>query len=146
MPMKQQAARGPAGAAARKSAGPFVPILRAGVSGLAATFLILLACSWAFTRTRIPPWAAVPMATGAVCLGCFVCGRSLAKSFRKNGLFCGLCAGAAFFVLYLAAALFNGQFDFTALAGIKLVCYILSGCMGGYLGILATEKKAHTQR
>ena len=35
----------------------------------------------------------------------------------------------------------HGQFDFTAMGGIKLVCYILAGCFGGYLGILLAERK-----
>ena len=81
------------------------------------------------------------MATCAVCLGCFVCGMILARSFKKNGLFCGLCTGTVFYLIYLAAALLNGQFDFTAMAGIKLVCYILAGCFGGYLGIFLAERK-----
>lgn len=122
-------------------AGPMKNILFAGIAGVVATFLALLFCSWLFTRTQLPAWSAIPMATCAVCLGCVVCGLALARGFRRNGLFCGLCTGVAFFLLYLAAALLNGQFDFTAMAGIKLVCYIFSGCLGGYLGILLTERK-----
>lgn len=122
-------------------AAPLKAILFAGVAGVAVTFLFLLLCSWLYTKTQLPAWSAVPMATCAVCLGCFVCGLMLARSFKKNGLFCGLCTGTAFFLLYLSAALLNGQFDFTAMAGIKLVCYILAGCFGGYLGILLAERK-----
>ena len=109
------------------------------VCGLAATFILLLIFSWLFTKTQIPAWWAVPLATAAVCVGCFVSAHVLAKKIKKNGLFCGLCAGAFFFVIYLAAALLNGQFEFTTLASIKLVCYLLAGCFGGYLGILAAE-------
>lgn len=122
-------------------AGPLGKILSAGITGTAVTFLVLLFCSWLFTRTQLPAWAAVPMATCSVCLGCFVCGLVLARSFKKNGLFCGLCTGVAFYLLYLAAALLNGQFDFTAMAGIKLVCYILAGCFGGYVGVILAERK-----
>ncbi len=130
-----------------QSAGtePLKKILIAGVTGTAVTFLVLLLCSWLYTKTQLPAWSAVPMATCAVCLGCFVCGMILARSFKKNGLFCGLCTGTVFYLIYLAAALLNGQFDFTAMAGIKLVCYILAGCFGGYLGILLAERK-HTRR
>ena len=116
-------------------------ILIAGVTGTAVTFLVLLLCSWLYTKTQLPAWSAVPMATCAVCLGCFVCGMILARSFKKNGLFCGLCTGTVFYLIYLAAALLNGQLDFTAMAGIKLVCYILAGFFGGYLGILLAERK-----
>lgn len=132
---------GPRPAPATQSAKQLTPILAAAVSGLAATFLLLLVFSWLFTKTQIPAWWAVPLATAAVCVGCFVSAHVLAKKLKKNGLFCGLCAGAFFFVLYLAAALLNGQFEFTTLASIKLVCYLLAGCFGGYLGILAAEKQ-----
>lgn len=132
---------GPRPAPATQSAKQLTPILAAAVSGLAVTFLLLLVFSWLFTKTQIPAWWAVPLATAAVCVGCFVSAHVLAKKLKKNGLFCGLCAGAFFFVLYLAAALLNGQFEFTTLASIKLVCYLLAGCFGGYLGILAAEKQ-----
>ena len=138
MPKQQKTGR-KAGQSAGKE--PLKKILAAGVTGTAVTFLVLLLCSWLYTKTQLPSWSAVPMATCAVCLGCFVCGMSLARSFKKNGLFCGLCTGTVFYLVYLAAALLNGQFDFTAMAGIKLVCYILAGCFGGYLGILAAERK-----
>lgn len=138
MPKQPKSNRKPGQSA---GAGPLKKILIAGVAGVAVTFLVLLLCSWLYTKTQLPLWAAVPMATCAVCIGCFVCGLALARSFKKNGLFCGLCTGVAFYLLYLAAALLNGQLDFTAMAGIKLVCYILSGCFGGYLGILLCERK-----
>ena len=60
---------------------------------------------------------------------------------RKNGLFCGLCCGLTFFALYLAAVLISGQLDFSAVSSFKLVCFILSGCLGGFLSILLNEKK-----
>lgn len=136
----------PAPTASAQTAKQLTPVLLAGISGLAATFLLLLVFSWLFTKTQIPAWWAVPLATGAVCVGCFVSAHTLAKQLQKNGLFCGLCAGAFFFVVYLAAALINGQFEFTTLASIKLVCYLLAGCFGGYLGILAAEKKTRAPR
>lgn len=135
---------GPRPAQSAQAAKQFAPVAAALVCGLAATFILLLIFSWMFTKTQIPAWWAVPLATAAVCVGCFVSAHVLAKKIKKNGLFCGLCAGAFFFVIYLAAALLNGQFEFTTLASIKLVCYLLAGCFGGYLGILAAEKQLRT--
>lgn len=120
--------------------GPFGTILIAGGAGFGVTLLLLAACSWMFTRVQLPAWAAVPLATCAVCAGCFVSGYLIAHAFGKNGLFCGLCAGCAFFVLYLSAAFLNGQYSFSTLAGIKLVCYILSGCFGGCVGVIFADK------
>ncbi len=121
-------------------------IFFAGGSGLAVTFLFLLFSAWLFTKTQLPAWSAVPLATAAVSLGCFISGHVLSRRVGQNGLFCGLCCGVCFYLLYLLAALLNGQFDYSALAGIKLVCYVLSGCIGGFLGILAYEKAKHPAR
>ena len=97
MPKQQKTGR-----KAGQSAGtePLKKILIAGVTGTAVTFLVLLLCSWLYTKTQLPAWSAVPMATCAVCLGCFVCGMILARSFKKNGLFCGLCTGTVFYPIY----------------------------------------------
>lgn len=117
-----------------------------GIAGLCVTFLLLLLFSWAFTKTDIPFWAAVPLATAAVCVGCFISGSIVAKRIGKNGLFCGLCTGAFFFLLYFVAAMINGQFEFTAVGSIKLVSCILSGSLGGYLGIVMKEKRCAKAR
>ena len=101
---------GPRPAQSAQAAKQFAPVAAALVCGLAATFILLLIFSWLFTKTQIPAWWAVPLATAAVCVGCFVSAHVLAKKIKKNGLFCGLCAGAFFFVIYLAAALLNGHF------------------------------------
>lgn len=115
-------------------------ILSSSILGIIVTFLFLLFCAWLFTITQLPSWAAIPFATTSVCIGTFVSGYILAQKLNKNGLFCGLCFGAFYFTLYLLAALLNKQFDYTAFACIKLVCYILSGCIGGFCGILINEK------
>lgn len=122
------------------------PLIVSFVVGIVLTFLLLLFFSWLYTRMEIPAWWAVPLATAAVCLGSFATGNLLTRNFKKNGLFCGLCAGGAFFVLYLAAALLNGQFEFSSFALIKLVCYLLAGAFGGIMGIAAIEKKPASRR
>ena len=117
-------------------------ILYAAIIGIIITFLFLLFCAWLFTITRLSPWVAVPLSTAAVCIGSFVSGYILAQKLNKNGLFCGLCFGIFYFTLYLLAALLNKQFDYTAFACIKLVCYTMSGCIGGFCGILFNEHAA----
>lgn len=117
-----------------------------GIGGLCITFLLLVLFSWLFIKTAAPFWAAVPLSTAAVCVGCFTAGSITAKRVGKNGLFCGLCMGAFFFLLYFAAALINDQLEFTAVGSIKLVSCILSGSLGGYLGILMKEKHSAKSR
>lgn len=115
-------------------------ILSAFILGIIVTFLFLLFCAWLFTITQLPSWSAIPFATASVCIGAFISSCILAQKLNKNGLFCGLCFGICYFILYLLAALLNGQFDYTAFSCIKFVCYTLSGCIGGFCGILINEQ------
>lgn len=134
--------RAPAASNKNGPANLYVSLILCGMLGTAAVFCCLLAFSWLFTKADIPVWAAVPLATAALCVGCLVCGFSSARKVGKNGLFCGLCSGAVFFLLGLAAALLNGQFSFTAVGSIKLVSCILSGCLGGFLGVVSLERRS----
>lgn len=118
-----------------------VCILWAGALGILITFLLLLAAAWMFTRARLPMWSYIPIAVWAVCVGSFFSGYIVANRVKKNGLFCGLCCGIVFFVIYLIASLLTGDFDYTALLGIKLVSYSLAGSLGGLIGVATAQKK-----
>ena len=115
-------------------------------SGIIITLLALLVGAWLFQNAQIPVWAYVPVAVVAVCLGSFASGFILAKQTKRNGIFGGLCCGILFFCLYLVASMMNGDFSYTALSGIKLVTYSLSGCIGGLLGIAFSEQKKQIKR
>ena len=91
-------------------------------------------------------WLAVPIAAIAVMLGSFTGGYLLARRLGQNGLFCGLCSGLFFFLLFALAAICSGSYEYTAFAAIKCVCYGLSGAIGGYVGILSHERAGRKNR
>lgn len=126
---------------AKQSAVPSLAfnLLFSIISGFISTFILLVLCAEIFTKMKLPSWSAIPLSTISVGISSFMSGHILARRLKQNGLFCGFCCGAFFFVIYLAAALLNGQFEYTALAAVKLVCYILFGCIGGFTGIIASE-------
>lgn len=121
-------------------------IVYSAILGIICTFLFLLFCAWMFTLTRLPTWVAVPLSTIAVSIGAFFSSYILSRKLNKNGLFCGLCFGIFYFTLYLLASLLNKQFDYTAFSSIKLVCYVLSGCLGGFSGILSNDRNTRKKR
>lgn len=130
-----------------QTVSPFVAnISCALIVGVIITFITLLFFSWIFLQVNLPAWSAIPLSATAVCLGSFFSGYILARRTGQNGLFCGLCFGIFYFLLYLCAALLNGQFDYTALSSIKLVCYVLSGCIGGFIGVVKSEQTAKRKR
>ena len=111
--------------------------------GIALCVLALLFFSFILSKADLPLYAAVPMATVAICIGTGGAAMLLSRLQQKNGLLLGLCTGIFFFVAYALAAVLNGQREFTAFAAIKLASILLSGCLGGYLGLLRAEQKKH---
>ena len=94
-------------------------------------------------------WWAIPMSALAVMAGCFVSGDFLARRVGQNGPFCGVFWWLFFFFFFLLAAMLNGSYEYTAFAAIKCVCYSLAGALGGYVGLLSSERtkrKMHAVR
>lgn len=124
-------------------------LLSVGAGGITCTAAL---CLLAQMIVLIQPsaWWAIPISAVAVMIGCFVSGYVLARRLGQNGLFCGLCCGLFFFLMFmLAAILEDSSYEYTAFAAIKCVCYSLSGALGGYLGIISSEhtkRKLHTSR
>ncbi|WP_337575588.1 TIGR04086 family membrane protein [Fournierella sp.] len=118
----------------------------AGASVCAAVLCLLAKL---IVATQPSAWWAIPISAIAVMAGCFVSGYILARRMGQNGLFCGLCCGLFFFLIFLLAAMLSGSHEYTAFAAIKYVCYSLAGALGGYIGLLSSERskrKAHTSR
>ena len=118
-------------------------ILGSLLAGIVLCVLALLFFSWVFSKADLPLYAAVPMATAAICIGTAGAAMLLSRLQQKNGLLLGLCTGVFFFAAYALAALLNGQREFTGFAAIKLASILLSGCLGGYLGLLLAQPKKH---
>lgn len=116
-------------------------ILGSLLAGIVLCVLALLFFSWVFSKADLPLYAAVPMATAAICIGTAGAAMLLSRLQQKNGLLLGLCTGVFFFAAYALAALLNGQREFTGFAAIKLASILLSGCLGGYLGLLFAQQK-----
>lgn len=116
-------------------------ILSSLLAGIVLCVLALLFFSWVFSKADLPLYAAVPMATAAICIGTAGAAMLLSRLQQKNGLLLGLCTGIFFFAAYALAALLNGQREFTGFAAIKLASILLSGCLGGYLGLLLAQQK-----
>lgn len=116
-------------------------ILGSLLAGIVLCVLALLFFSWVFSKADLPLYAAVPMATAAICIGTAGAAMLLSRLQQKNGLLMGLCTGIFFFAAYALAALLGGQREFTGFAAMKLASILLSGCLGGYLGLLSAEQK-----
>lgn len=131
----------PSSKAARASRSLGACILTALLLGILLCVLALMLFSWVLSIADLPLYAAVPLATAAVCIGTAGAAMTLSRMQQKNGLLLGAGTGLFFFAAYAAAALLNGQREFTGFAAIKLLCILLAGCFGGYAGLLSAERK-----
>lgn len=116
-------------------------LLWAVVAGLAAAVGAMGAMAVLLTRVSLPAAAAVPLATLAVCLGAGCGGWLLVRRQGENGLALGALVGFLFFGMLAAAAALNGSRDVSGLLAAKLVSLLLSGALGGYVGLLQSERK-----
>lgn len=115
-------------------------LLWAVAAGLAAAVGAMGAMAVLLTRVSLPA-AAVPLATLAVCLGAGCGGWLLVRRQGENGLALGALVGFLFFGMLAAAAALNGSRDVSGLLAAKLVSLLLSGALGGYVGLLQSERK-----
>ena len=104
-------------------------VLWAVAAGLAAAVGAMGAMAVLLTRVSLPAAAAVPLAT------------LLVRRQGENGLALGALVGFLFFGMLAAAAALNGSRDVSGLLAAKLVSLLLSGALGGYVGLLQSERK-----
>lgn len=123
-----------------------VGIALAVLLGSAVGMALLLLGSWLLCHTELPLYAASPIATSAVSIGTAVSGMVLAGRQKKNGLLLGASCGLFFFLAFTAAAVLMGAKTFSAFSAIKLLCFIVSGALGGYLGMTLAEGKSTRHR
>ena len=82
-----------------------------------------------------------PLSTIMVCISALAAGTALAFSIGSKGMLLGFAEGAVFYLILMAAAFLQGNFDFTNMAFVKLVAMCAAGAVGGYLGVGLAERK-----
>lgn len=107
----------------------------AAFQGFLCAGLAMLACAWLYCRTDWPDYAVPAAAICCAGLGAAVTAFYAAKSIKQAGLWIGLGCGGIYFILFAAAAVANGQTEFTAVALWKLVCLLAFGGLGGIFGV-----------
>lgn len=120
-------------------------LFAAGAGGIICTAMLCILAKL-IVSAHPSAWWAIPMSAGAVMAGCLVSSYILARRIGQNGLFCGLCCGLFFFLIFLLAAMLSGNYEYTAFAAIKCVCYGLAGALGGYIGLLSSERAKQNMR
>ena len=76
------------------------------------------------------------MVTSAIlAISSFICGFSISRWFKENGLICGIFAAVTLSLFICGLLLYFSVFNFTGLLFIKLSIILISGCAGGIIGV-----------
>ncbi|MEG1931607.1 MAG: TIGR04086 family membrane protein [Pygmaiobacter sp.] len=105
------------------------------LTGLLCIFSVLLC------RVDIPRHALLPMGIIASCLAAAIGGFIVSSLTGEHGMLQGALLGGLLFVLLVITALLYGMRDFSALFVLRMVLVLITGAMGGYVGISHTEKR-----
>ena len=114
-----------------------------------AILLLLLQFSmicYMLCKIDLPIALLSPLSTAATCVAVLAAGILLAFLLRRKGMISGFFLGLVFFLIILIAALIQGKDSFSALAFVKLIALCTTGGIGGYLGILLSEKKRRNRQ
>ena len=112
-----------------------------GLGGAAAAGYLAVS-GWLMVKQGMTQEAAGPLATTAVCLGSFLSGLLMAAFQKEKGLLWGVAEGALFAgMLFLLGTLYQSEWETAQFIRAGLV--LLTGIVGGVLGMLCAERRRH---
>ncbi|MFV0498138.1 MAG: TIGR04086 family membrane protein [Candidatus Fimivivens sp.] len=117
-----------------------ITMLKAVAFGLLSTTVVLLLFSFVMCQKNVPFVLLNPFSAGLVMLGSFLSGYLAARRIRERGMIVGALCGLTIFSMLILAS-FMSRFDVGLAALIKLIISIVSGAIGGILGVNAKFKR-----
>lgn len=117
-----------------------ITMLKAVTFGLLATTVMLLLFSFIMCKKDVPFVLLNPFSAGLLMLGSFVSGYLASRRIRERGMMVGALCGFIIFLLLMMAS-FMSRFDVGLAALIKLVISVVSGAIGGIIGVNAKFKR-----
>lgn len=115
-------------------------MLKAVAFGLLATTVVLLLFSFLMCKKDVPFMLLNPFSAGLLMLGSFISGYLAARRIRERGMMVGALCGLIIFLMLMLAS-FMSKFDVGFVALIKLVISVVSGAIGGIIGVNAKFKR-----
>jgi len=117
-----------------------VTIIKAAVLGAVFSAILLLLFSFSLSKNDIPleivnPFSAFLIAAASLCSGYLA-----AKKIKQRGMAVGATCGTVIFLLVSLISLMN-SFEIGILALIKFGVSVLSGAIGGILGVNTKRKR-----
>ena len=115
-------------------------MLKAVTFGLLATTVVLLLFSFLMCKKDVPFVLLNPFSAGLLMLGSFISGYLAARRIRERGMMVGALCGLMIFLMLMLASFMN-KFDVGLIALLKLIIAVVSGAIGGIIGVNAKFKR-----
>ena len=111
------------------------PIITGTVAGLIVLALFLLLFAVVLSMKDLPLSAYKPITSVGCAIAALVAGFFASKIHQKQGLLIGMACGVALFVLIFLIGLIAGGTPLSFWTAVKFAVLIISGCVGGILGV-----------
>jgi len=118
----------------------FLIFLKAIAIGISVSAVWLLLFCFVLSKKDIPLMLINPFAALLIAAASFISGYIAAKTIKQRGMAVGAGCGAIIF-FFLAIISFMSSFKVGLLAVIKLAISLLSGAIGGILGVNSKRKR-----
>lgn len=107
----------------------------------AASGLILVIAALVLSKTQSLPQEILPVLTTVLgCIPVFLGGFFASRYEKKNGLLIGVASGILFTLICAVLSLFSFQKELEPASAAKGAAFLLSGCIGGILGVNGKRK------
>jgi putative membrane protein (TIGR04086 family) len=117
------------------------PVTFGIIGGLIISILLLSLISFVFTVQNVPQSAVIPFACFTICVGAFMGGFFASHKYKNKGLVLGALTGLLFFLILYLVGVFMNQINSGTLAMLKLVLSVVSGSIGGIVGVNTLNKR-----
>lgn len=120
-----------------------MPVIAGMLVGIAVSLLVLFVFSIVMTMKDVPQGAVSTLAAVSVALGCLAAGIIAAKLHMRNGLATGAVTGFLLYLVLMIVGLIAQGASPAATVLIKFAVSIVSGGIGGIIGVNFSKKQRY---
>lgn len=115
-------------------------VIKSVIFGLLVSFFLILVFSFFLSRNDLSEGIPKVLSIIALSAGAFLAGILISKKHKKRGALLGVICGALIYFTVLAGGLIMSGFKLSNLLLIKLLVALLSGTIGGMIGVNIKKK------
>ncbi len=102
---------------------------------LLCNIILFSMTAFIITKTDFTYEILVPVTNVILAISSFICGFTISKYQKENGLICGILAAAVMSVFVIILSFYNNTFNISVLLATKLCFICFSSAAGGIIGV-----------